>query len=144
MVIGRECMKDEEWEGKMGRHKGRIVENERQGQVKVSSQLDLLASDGAHWCKIIVIEVILVLVRVTTGARHRLRGQAVVVEERSGRRGDLGVGAAPTRGGHTRVDARHAEAIRTRECRGKAVSVSVLWRGGRLAVGGLLSVSKIG
>lgn len=105
-------------------------------------QLHLLAGDGAHRSEIVVIEVVMVLVRVAAGARHGLGGQAVVAVEGGG--GDLRVGAATTRSGHARIDARHAETVRTRECRGKAVAVAVLWWSGGLAVRGLFTVAQIG
>jgi hypothetical protein len=44
------------------------------GQVKVRLRLDLLASDWADGGKVVVVEVVVVFVRVTTSAWHRLRG----------------------------------------------------------------------
>lgn len=50
-------------------------------------QLNLLAGDGAHRGEIVVIKIVMILVRVAAGARHGLRGQAVVAVE--GWRGNL-------------------------------------------------------
>lgn len=117
--------------------------SKRRDKVKVGLQLDLLASDRAHRGKVVVVKVVLVLVRITSGAGHGLGRQTVVGEEGGRRRSNLGVGTATTRSGHTGIDAGHAKAVRAREGRGKAVAVTVLGRGGRLAMRRLLSVSQI-
>jgi hypothetical protein len=120
-----------------------MVAPKRQEQVKVILQLDLLASDRAHRREVVAVKVVMILVRVAAGTWNRLGGQAAAAKEGRGRRGDLRVGAAATRSGHSGVDARHAEAVRTRECRGKAVAVVVFRRSRGLAMGWLLSVPKI-
>jgi hypothetical protein len=113
-------------------------------QVKAGLRLDLLASDRAYGGEVVVVEVVVVFVRVATSAWHRLGGQTVVVEEGRRGRGDLGVGTASPRRGHVGINARHTEAIRSREGGGKAVAVTVLGRGRGLAVRRLLSVAEIG
>jgi hypothetical protein len=119
--------------------------SKRLGQVKVKLELNLLACDGAHGSEVVVVKiVVVVLIRVATGAGHRLRGQSVVAEVVGGRGRDLGVGTATARGGHTGVDARHTETVGTRKGGGKTVAVAVLGWGGGLAVRGLLPVPKIG
>jgi hypothetical protein len=115
----------------------------RQDKVKVGLQLNLLARDRANGGEVVVLEIIILLVRVATRARHRLRGQTTIAKEGGGWSGDLRVGAAHARSGHAGIDARHAETVRTREGGRKAVALVVLGRCCGLTVCGLLSVTQV-
>ena len=102
---------------------------------------DLLASDRAQRRESVIVKLIALLIGVTTGSGHRL-GREIAVALGRRRRHHLRARAAAAGSDSARVDARHAEAIRTRKRGRETGAVAILGRSSRLAMLAVLDIGR--